>query len=146
MKTPALRSIVSVISFLALVLFASSAAADVVHTPTQGTPERTAILASLHAVYTTGSGPNVKFLVHHFKVHQGWAWIAVVPLDKTGTPEGDEWPSLLHLENGRWVIIDMVALTPADDPVGPNGPSAKLLRALQKKYPALPGDILPAAQ
>ena len=115
---------------------ADAPAADKVHTPEKGSAERTAILDALHAVYTTGSGKDVKFLVHHFKVHNGWAWINVVPLDKAGTPEGEEWPSLLHQEKGKWVIMDLIVVAEKlDDPVGPAEPSAK--------FPAAK-DIVPA--
>ena len=89
----------------------------------------------------------MKFLVKHFKAHQGWAWINVVPLDKSGRPEGEEWPSLLRLTNGQWKIIDLVALAqPFEESEGPRSPSARFLRAIQKKYPGLPADIFPAAE
>lgn len=135
--------LVSTVSLFFLGGLPASFGVDEVHTPEKGSPERTAILDALHHVYTTGSGSAVKFLVHHFKVHDGWAWINVVPLDKSGTPEGEEWPSLLHLQNGMWVIIDLMAVAAPDDPVGPMDPSAKFLRALQKKYPLVPSDIFP---
>jgi hypothetical protein len=125
---------------------AQNATADSVHTPAAGTAERKAILDALHAEYTTGSGSAVKFLVKHIKVHQGWAWINVVPLDKNGTPEGDEWPSLLRLNNGKWTIIDLIAIAqPFEESEGPRSPSPRFLRAVQKKYPSVPGDIFPAA-
>jgi hypothetical protein len=117
---------------------------DGVHTPPDGSAERKAILAALHAEYTTGSGSAVKFLVKHFKVHDGWAWINVVPLDKSGEPEGEEWPSLLQEKNGKWVIIDLIKIAAdLDDPVGPMEPSAKFLREVQKRYPGVPDDIFP---
>ena len=123
---------------------ADAPAADRVHTPEVGSAERAGILEALHAAYTTGSGKNVKFLVHHFKVHHGWAWINVVPLDKSGTPEGEEWPSLLRQANGKWVIIDLIAIAEKlDDPVGPAEPSAKFIKAVQTKYPGVPEDVFP---
>jgi hypothetical protein len=124
--------------------FAENPPADSVHTPAAGSAERKAILDALHAEYTTGSGAAVKFLVKHFKAHQGWAWINVVPLDKSGTPEGDEWPSLLRLTNGKWTIIDLVAIAqPYEESEGPRSPSERFLRAIQKKYPGVPADIFP---
>lgn len=128
------------------VSFAQNAPADSVHTPAVGSAERKAILDALHAEYTTGSGANAKFLVKHFKAHQGWAWINVVPQNPAGAPEGDEWPSLLRLSNGKWTIIDLVAIAQAfDESEGPRSPSARFLRAVQKKYPTVPADIFPAA-
>jgi len=127
--------------------YSLSAFADEVHTPAGGDPQRTAILDTLHHTYTTGSGPNVRFLVKYLKVHDGWAWIKVVPLDPKGTAEGDEWPSLLQNQNGKWVEIDLIAVAQnfaeAD---GPADPSARYVKALQNKYPGLPGDIVPAKQ
>ncbi|HEV7403410.1 MAG TPA: hypothetical protein VGO11_10800 [Chthoniobacteraceae bacterium] len=126
--------------------FAESPPADAVHTPAAGSAERKAILEALHAEYTTGSGAGVKFLVKHFKAHQGWAWINVVPLNPSGQPEGDEWPSLLRLNNGKWTIVDLVAIAqPFNESEGPPSPSARFLKAIQKKYPTVPGDIFPAA-
>src|SRR6266404_9739096 len=112
---------------------------DRVHTPPSGSAERDAILAALHAEYTTGSGSAVKFQVKHFKVHNGWAWINVVPLNPKGEIEGEEWPSLLHEKDGKWVIIDLIAIAnELDDPVGPMEPNSKFLDAVKKHYPDVP--------
>jgi len=117
---------------------------DEVHTPKIGSAERKAIMDTLRSEYTTGSGANVKFQVKHLKVHNGWAWVNVVPLDPSGKPEGEDWPSLLQQKGNKWTFIDLVAIAAAiDDPVGPNDPSAKFLRAVQKKYPSVPSDIFP---
>jgi hypothetical protein len=117
---------------------------DRVHTPPVGSAERDGILAALHAEYTTGSGSAVKFQVKHFKVHNGWAWINVVPLNPKGEIEGEEWPSLLQEKNDKWVIIDLIAIAnDLDDPVGPMDPSPKFLREVQKRYPTVPWDIFP---
>jgi hypothetical protein len=132
-----------------LLILASNpnAPADETHAPGSGDPQRTAILDTLHHAYTTGSGPNVKFLVKYLKVHNGWAWIKVVPLDPKGNAEGDEWPSLLQDHNGRWVVIDLIAAAQNfNEADGPADPSAGYVRALQKKYPSLPADIVPAKQ
>ena len=118
-----------------------------VHTPKASSGERNGILAALHKEYTTGSGSAVKFQVNYLKVHGDWAWISVVPLDKNGEPEGDEWPSLLHNQGDRWTIIDMIAIArDLDDPVGPMEPSAKFLREIRKRYPGVPQDIFPKAK
>ena len=121
-----------------------SVIADENHTPAEGTAERTAILAALHKEYTTGSGSAVRFKVNYLKVHDGWAWIKVVPLDPKGKVEGEDWPSLLRNTKGQWKIIDLIAIAQElDDPVGPMEPSAAFLRAVQKRYPSVPSDIFP---
>jgi hypothetical protein len=127
----------------ALVLV-ESVRADEVHTPAEGTAERKGVLARLHKEYTTGSGSAVKFKVNYLKVHDGWAWIQVLPLDPKGKVEGEEWPSLLQNTKGQWKIIDLIAIARAlDDPVGPMEPSGKFLHEVQKRYPGVPSDIFP---
>jgi len=115
-----------------------------VHTPPVGSAERDGVLAALHAEYTTGSGSAVKFKVNYFKVHNGWAWINVTPLDPNGKVEGEDWPSLLEERHGKWTIIDLIKVAAdIDDPVGPMDPSPKFLREVQKRYPGVPADIFP---
>src|SRR4029077_15938940 len=78
------------------------------------------------------------------KVHNGWAWISVVPLNPKGEVEGEEWPSLLQEKDGKWTIIDLLAIAhEIDDAVGPMEPSQKFLREVQKRYPNVPPDIFP---
>ena len=117
---------------------------DRVHTPPVGSAERNGVLAALHAEYTTGSGSAVKFKVLYFKVHNGWAWINVTPLDPNGKIEGEDWPSLLQEKDGKWTIIDLIKIAEdTDDPVGPMDPSSKFLGEVQKRYPGVPADIFP---
>jgi len=121
-------------------------AGDNLHTPAVGSTERDGIMKALHAEYTTGSGSAVKFEVKYFKVHNGWAWINVLPMNPKGEAEGEEWPSLLEEKNGKWVIVDLIKIAEElDDPVGPNDPSAKFLAAVKEKYPDVPADIFPKA-
>ena len=115
-----------------------------VHTPGPGSEERSGILDALHAEYTTGSGSAVKFKVLYLKAHAGWAWIKVLPLDRSGTAEGEEWPSLLRREDGEWSIVDMSSVAADDDQLGALDPSRSFLRRLRQKFPSLPADILPA--
>lgn len=129
------------------VLRAQQSAGDTIHTPGVGNPERTAILAVLHSEYTTGSGSKVKFKVNYLKVHDGWAWIDVVPLNPAGQPEGDEWPSLLRLQNGAWSSIDLIAVSQGlNEADGPQSPTSRFLQALRKKYPSVPADIVPVGR
>lgn len=128
-------------------LRAQESTGDKIHTPAAGSPERTAILDVLHREYTAGSGSKAKFKVNYFKVHNGWAWINVVPLNPKGEPEGDEWPSLLRNQNGAWSSIDLIAVAQGlDEADGPHSPTKKFVQALKKKYPTVPADIVPVGQ
>jgi hypothetical protein len=121
--------------------------ADKLHTPEKGNPERTAILDVLREEYKSGQGIHVTFQVNHLKVHNGWAWATCTPLDDSGKVIGEQWPSLLHNEDGKWVIKDLIAIAEAlNDPVGPMEPSRKYLNEVQKKYPGVPADIFPKAR
>lgn len=120
---------------------------DQIHTPGVGTEERTAILDVLHHEYQTGSGSRVKFKVNYLKVHNGWAWIKVVPLDPNGKAEGDEWPSLLQYQDDQWNLIDFGTIgQDLDESEGPQSPSKRFLQALKRKYPSLPSDIVPVGR
>jgi len=81
---------------LIISVWQAASAQNGAHTPPVGSVERDDILKALHAEYTTGSGSAVKFEVKYFKVHNGWAWIYVVPQNPKGDMEGEEWPSLLE--------------------------------------------------
>ena len=120
---------------------------DGVHTPAKGSPERAAILDVLRAEYKSGQGIHVTFQVNHLKVHNGWAWATCTPLDDSGKVIGEQWPSLLHNEDGKWVIKDLMTIAEAlNDPVGPLEPSRKYLNEVQKKFPGVPADIFPKAR
>jgi hypothetical protein len=120
---------------------------DQLHTPAKGSSERTAILDLLRDEYKSGQGIHVTFRVNHLKVHNGWAWATCTPLDDSGKAIGEQWPSLLHYEQSKWVIKDLMAIAEAlDDPVGPLEPSRKYLNEVQKKYPGVPADIFPKAR
>src|ERR1044071_1916272 len=80
----------------------SAQTADKLHIPAQKSAERQAILEALR------EGQNITFKVYYLKVHSGWAWIDTTPFDaqtKKSTAEGG--PSLLHLENGKWRVMDL---------------------------------------
>jgi hypothetical protein len=124
-----------------------SQATDQLRTPAKGSAERNAILDVLRAEYKSGQGINVKFQVNHLKVHNGWAWATCTPLDESGKVIGEQWPSLLHQEDDKWVIKDLIAIAEAlNDPVGPMEPSQKYLNEVQKKFPGVPADIFPKAR
>lgn len=117
---------------------------DKVHTPAMDSAERKAILDAVHEAYKEGADQPAKFLVNYLKVHNGWAWINVTPLDAAGKPVADPAPLLFHNEEGKWFSKDLFDVpTDPDDHVGPLEPSAKYIKALQVKYSGVPTDIIP---
>jgi hypothetical protein len=138
-----LGSVVSIFSFTVL---GQSPGTDQLHTPAKGSPERQAILDAVREEYKEGADHPAEFKVNYLKVHNGWAWINVTPLDASGKPVADPAPLLFYNDNGKWAAKDLndVQLE-GDEHEGPHSPSRKYIAALQKKYPGVPTDIIPKA-
>jgi hypothetical protein len=117
---------------------------DQLRTPAKGSPERKAILDAVREEYKEGEDHPADFQVNYLKVQQGWAWIDVTPLDESGKPVADPAPLLFYSDNGRWTAKDLNDVPmEGGDHDGPHNPSPKYIKALQKKYPGLPSDIIP---
>ena len=123
---------------LTLGVVGSGQPVDAVHTPAKGSAERKAILDALRG------DQQVVYKVLFFKVHNGWAWLDVTPLDSKGNAIAEGGPNLLHLENGVWKVLDLTKV-PEDpnDPLGPEDASPGFIRNLKKTFPGVPGDIFP---
>ena len=108
------------------------------HIPANGSAERKAILDALRGEQ------DVVFKVHYIKVHGDWCWVDTTPLDKQGHATAEGGPNLLHLENGKWKVMDL-ATVPEDpnDPLGPEDASPGYVRNLIKTFPGVPRDIFP---
>ena len=108
------------------------------HIPANGSPERKAIVDALRGEQ------DVTFKVHYIKVHGDWCWIDTTPLDKQGHPTAEGGPNLLHMENGKWKVMDL-SKVPEDpkDPLGPEDASAGYVKNLMKTFPGVPHDIFP---
>ncbi len=115
------------------------------HTPAKGSNERKAIMDVLRDDFLKQGGQRVIFQVNYLKVHQGWAWADVTPLDDKGKAVAEGGPALLHYEKGAWTVVDLsVVADDPDDPLGPMDPSPLYIKNVQKKYPGVPIDIFPA--
>ena len=111
---------------------------DEVHTPEMGSSERQAIMDALRG------NEDVRFQVHHLKVHNGWCWVDTTPLDKNGHATAEGGPNLLHYENGKWKVMDLSKVPDdPDDPLGPEDASPTYVRNVMKTFPGVPKDIFP---
>lgn len=111
---------------------------DEVHTPEMGSAERQAIMDALRA------NQDVRFQVHHLKVHNGWCWVDTTPLDKNGQATAEGGPNLLHFENGRWKVMDLSKVPEdPDDPLGVEDASPTYVGNVMKTFPGVPKDIFP---
>src|SRR5436305_4932603 len=120
-----------------------SPASDQLHTPAKGSPERTAILDAVREEYKEGADHPAQFKVNYLKVHKGWAWIDVTPLDASGNQVADPAPLLFHNDQGKWTAKDLNDVgMEGDEHEGPHDPSPKYIKALQKQYLGVPTDII----
>jgi len=107
------------------------------YTPAAGSPERKAIMDALRG------DQKVVFKVNYLKMHGDWAWADVTPLEN-GKAVAEGGANLLHKENGRWKVMDLSVIPEdPDNPMGPDDPDPKFVKAAQKAFPGLPADIFP---
>jgi len=108
------------------------------YVPAKASAERQAILDALR-----GDQPVV-FKVHYLKVHNGWCWIDTTPIDKEGRATAEGGPNLLHLEDGKWKVMDL-SKVPDDpaDPLGAEDASPGFVKNVMKTFPGVPRDIFP---
>jgi hypothetical protein len=128
----------------------TEAVADKLHTPSESSAERKAILDGLRRHWQSTRNPDsgksyqgrITFRVIYLKVHNGWAWIQAEPhssIPKEGFPENSGF--LLRLNAGRW---DVMKIPPMDDNGdGAFNPSPADLDRIKKMYPSMPTDIIP---
>ena len=131
--------IVFVFAVLCMPLFAQTKGGNSgPHIPANGSTERKAIVDALRGTQ------DVTFKVHYIKVHGDWCWIDTTPLDKQGNATAEGGPNLLHLENGKWKVMDL-STVPEDpkDPLGAEDASPGYVKNLMKTFPGVPRDIFP---
>jgi hypothetical protein len=108
------------------------------YTPPAGSPERKAIMDALRG------DQKVVFKVNYLKVHGDWAWTDTTPLDEKGKAVAEGGANLLHRESGAWKVMDLSVIPEdPDNPMGPDDPDPKFIKAAQKAFPGLPADIFP---
>ncbi len=114
------------------------------HTPPKGSPERKAIMDALREGDKNNFDKPVVYMVNYLKVHNGWAWTDVTPMDDKGSALAEGEQALPHYENGKWVSKDLskVADDP-NDPLGAEDPSPRYIRNVLKVSPEAPPDIFP---
>jgi hypothetical protein len=123
--------------------FGQTPATDQLRTPAKDSPERKAILDAVREEYKGGDDHPTQFQVNYLKAHNGWAWIDVTPLDASGKQIADPAPLLFHNDNGKWTARDLNDVPTDTEGEGPHNPTPKYVKALQKKYPGVPIDIIP---
>jgi len=128
----------------------TQAIVDKVHTPIEGSAERTAILDGLRRHWQTTRNPSngkpylgkITFKVNYLKAHNGWAWVYAEPrssLPKEGFPENSGF--LLQVKAGRWEVMKLPSMDDNGD--GAFNPSPADLTRIKTMYLSVPADIIP---
>jgi len=126
------------------------AAVDKLHTPAEGSAERTAVLDGLRRHWQTTRNPDngktyrgkITFQVNYLKAHKGWAWVYAEPrssLPKEGFPENSGF--LLQIKAGRWEVMKLPSMDDNGD--GAFNPSPADVARIRKMYPSVAVDIIP---
>ena len=116
----------------------ASTSASELHSPSDGTPERKAILDAVAAeLKRKDDFDNAVFDVESLKVHNGWAYLISDVDDREGTPYGLV-EALVQESSGRWKVAEVLEL--------PGGGAREEKEAREKfraKYAGAPADIFP---
>jgi len=114
------------------------------HTPTPGTMERRAILDGLRYWVRNRLHLNVRFVVRHLKVRNGWAWVETDPRSPDGKAHYEPIRALLKKGRGCWAVVTVASdeCTSADDPERACArEELRLIRALSSYPLFVPSEI-----
>jgi hypothetical protein len=144
------RSLIRFGCGFAVVLLSRTAVADKLHTPGEGSAERTAILDGLRTHWQSAHNPDdgrtyrgkITFKVNYLMAHNGWAWVYAEPrssLSKERFPENSGF--LLRLQSGRWFVMKLPPMEDNGD--GAFNPTKFDIARVRKMYPSVAEDVIP---
>ncbi|WP_295420474.1 hypothetical protein [Sulfurovum sp.] len=105
-----------------------------------GTPVRKAILDALRQKMKRLHGVDVVFVVKYLKVKDGWSWVHTLPQSLDGKEHYEDLSALLQQKGGSWSVVEL-ACTEEENPQCLSHP--EYFSTLKKRFPKLPGEILP---
>lgn len=113
------------------------------YTPSPGSTERKEILDIFRNNFKKNLQVDVIFVVGHFKIKNGWAWIEITGQSKDGQNRYEPMEALLHKTKGTWKIIDYApGECTGDEEDSPDCDPKHLFKTLRSKYKA-PPEIFP---
>ncbi len=113
------------------------------YTPPSGSPERKEILNTLRNHLKRNFRTDVVFVVGHFKVKNGWAWVETNPRSTDDKNVYEPIAALLRKTKGVWKIIDYApGECTGDEEDSPNCYPKRHFESLRTKYKA-PSEIFP---
>ena len=137
------------LSYLFLIIFIIAplpvvSQSSTAYTPPPGSAERKEILDIFRNNFKKNQQVDVIFVVGHFKIKNGWAWIEIKAQSKDGQQAAYEpMEALLHKTKGTWKIIDYAPGECTGDEEDSHDCDPKhLFKTLRSKYKA-PPEIFP---
>ena len=116
---------------------------SVLYTPSKESSERKEILRELRAHLKKSFKVDAVFVVGYFRVKDGWAWIETKPHSPDGKNAYEPIAALLHLEKGKWKIIDFApGECTGDEEDSPDCDLKHLFKTFISKYKS-PLEIFP---
>jgi hypothetical protein len=112
-------------------VWSAGSAADSVHFPPRGSPERNAIM---HAMRMAGDLPNSELVIDYLKVRGDWAWMRVHPKSPEEARQYKSESALVHREGAGWKIEDQTC-------AGAECSDAKELERIEAAFPQAPKGI-----
>lgn len=101
---------------------------------------RKQLLNALRTEVKRMHGLDVVFVVKGLKVKNKWAWVHTLPQSRDGHNRYEDISALLHLEKGKWTVVEI----PCTEPENPECIDAPgYFKNLRKKYPDISLEILP---
>lgn len=143
-KYRALKSVCLFACFFILVMpLYSLSQSPRAYTPPKESPERKEILDTLRTHLKKSFKVDAVFVVGHFKVKDGWAWIETNPRSADGKSAYETIAALLRLEKGKWKIVDFApGECTGDEEDSPDCDPKHLFKTLKSKYKT-PPEIFP---
>jgi hypothetical protein len=109
-------------------------------TPQKGSLVRKNILDTLRNEIIQTQGVKAVFVVKYLKATKDWAWVHVLPQSPDGINHYEDISALLYFQHGKWKIAEL----PCTEPENPECiDSPNYFMELKKRFPQLPGQILP---
>lgn len=114
-----------------------------VYTPVKDSPERKEILDVIRAHLKKSFKVDAVFVVGHFQIKDGWAWIETNPRSPDGKNVYEPVDVLLRLAKGKWKIVDFApGECTGDEEDSPDCDPKHLFKTFKSKYKA-PQEIFP---
>lgn len=142
MKSRLLRSFFFLIFLICLNL---PVAADEVHTPAPGSPERKALMDGMRRWVLQQHQIEAIFVVNALLVKDGYAWVNVNPQSPDGAAQYEPLSGVLKLDGGAWRMVfpDPAVEISVGENLSEAAARTKANQLLLQQVPGIPRELVP---